>query len=262
MLPSWPAMAKPTNPSRVRAKRVAALTPCWATSGGGVASPPAATLASAAATARSLGGEVVADLEGRGARLRGHGGRLRRVALRLDAERLGQLAGLVHLADDVAAADQLAVDEQLGDRRPVRDRAQLLADARVGQDVDRRVGGAEGVERGDRAGAEAAHGLLGAALHEEDDFVLGDRLGNLVADGVAHQSALVTRDRAWMGPPMSVPNTAYTRRCCSMRLMPENSGAMTVARKWSPPPVRSVTSTCAPGIAASMRCLSSSGEGI
>ena len=33
---------------------------------------------------------------------------------------------------------QLAVDEQLRDRRPVGDRRELLADARVGQDVDRR----------------------------------------------------------------------------------------------------------------------------
>ena len=89
---------------------------------------------------------------------------------------------------------------------------QLLADARVGQDVDRRVGGAERVERGDRAGAEAAHRLLRAALHEEDDFVLGDRLGissrmGLVVSLTVY-SALVTRDRAWMGPPMSAPNTA------------------------------------------------------
>src|SRR3954469_25248833 len=146
MRPSSPATAKPTTPARVRAKRCAALSPFLATSGGGAVmcagcslpSPPAATLVSAAATARSLGGEVVADLEGRGARLRGDGRRLRRVVLRLDGERLGELAGLVHLADDVAAADQLAVDEQLGDRRPVRDRAQLLADARVRKDVDRR----------------------------------------------------------------------------------------------------------------------------
>ena len=55
----------------------------------------------------------------------------------LGAERLVQLAGLEHLGDDVAAADQLAVDEELRDRRPLRDRGQLLADARVGQDVDR-----------------------------------------------------------------------------------------------------------------------------
>ena len=45
---------------------------------------------------------------------------LRASAGRVDAERLRQLAGLVHLGDDVAAADQLAADEQLRDRRPAR----------------------------------------------------------------------------------------------------------------------------------------------
>src|SRR5205814_7642144 len=36
-------------------------------------------------------------------------------------EHLLQLTGLEHLADDVAAADELAVDVKLGDRRPVRE---------------------------------------------------------------------------------------------------------------------------------------------
>src|SRR5215211_8417791 len=47
-----------------------------------------------------------------------------------------------------------------------------------------------------------------------------------------------------------------------MRLKPAKPGAMTVARKWSPPPVRSWTCALAPGIAVSMRCRSSSVEGI
>ena len=80
----------------------------------------------------------------------------RPVGRRLDAERLGQLARLVHLGDDVAAADQLAADEELRDRRPVRQRGQLLADPRVGQDVDRRERRAERLEGRDGAGGEAA----------------------------------------------------------------------------------------------------------
>src|SRR3954452_5117449 len=45
-----------------------------------------------------------------------------RVLLRLlDPELLGELARLVHLGDDVAAADQLAVHEELRDRRPARE---------------------------------------------------------------------------------------------------------------------------------------------
>ena len=61
----------------------------------------------------------------------------RRLVGRLDAEHLGQLAGLVDLGHDVGAADQLALHEELRDRRPVRERGELLADPRVGQDVDR-----------------------------------------------------------------------------------------------------------------------------
>src|SRR4051812_40214455 len=80
--------------------------------------------------------EAVLDAQRRGLDGLTLGGRLRG-GRRLAAEPLGDLAGLVHLGDDVAAADQLAVDEELGDRRPVRQPAQLLADARVGQDVDR-----------------------------------------------------------------------------------------------------------------------------
>ena len=49
-----------------------------------------------------------------------------------------ELARLVHLGDDVAAADELAVDEQLRDRRPVGQRRELLADPRVGEHVDGR----------------------------------------------------------------------------------------------------------------------------
>ena len=61
------------------------------------------------------------------------GRRLARAAL--DAEDLRQLAGLVHLGDDVAAPDQLAVHEQLWDRGPVGERRELLADAGVGEHV-------------------------------------------------------------------------------------------------------------------------------
>src|SRR5262249_25683025 len=83
----------------------------------------------------------------------------------LDAEQRRELARLVHLAHDVAAADQLALDEQLRDRRPVRDRRELLADARIREDVDGREVRAERVEGGHGARREAAAGLLGGALH-------------------------------------------------------------------------------------------------
>ena len=107
----------------------------------------------------------------------------------LDAERLGQLAGLVHLRDDVAAADELPAHEQLRDGRPLGDRGQLLPDPRVGQDVDRRERRAERLEDLHRAGGEPAARRLGRPLHEEEDVVLGDRLLDRRADlllGGAH----------------------------------------------------------------------------
>ena len=53
-----------------------------------------------------------------------------------------ELARLEELLRDVRAADQLALDEHLRDRRPARERRELLADARVGEDVHRRDRGA------------------------------------------------------------------------------------------------------------------------
>src|SRR6187551_3889110 len=50
-------------------------------------------------------------------------------------EELLQFAGLEHLADDVAAADELALDIELRDRRPVRIFLDPLTHRRVGQHV-------------------------------------------------------------------------------------------------------------------------------
>src|SRR5204863_606917 len=70
-----------------------------------------------------------------------------------------QLARSLELLDDVRAADQLAANKDLRDRRPARERRQLLADLRVGQDVDgshRRAGPAQRIKR-----------PLGVAAHHE-----------------------------------------------------------------------------------------------
>src|SRR5581483_1387459 len=93
----------------------------------------------------------------------------------LEAEHLLELARLVHLGDDVAAADELAVDEELRDRGPVGQGRELLADAGIGEDVDGREWPAERLQDRHRAGGEAARGLLGRALHEQDHGVLVDR---------------------------------------------------------------------------------------
>ena len=58
-------------------------------------------------------------------------------------------------------------------------------------------------------------GASGRPLHEEDDLVLLDRLGDRLADrvGLADRSCAphwlrVVNDRAWMGPPISSPKTS------------------------------------------------------
>src|SRR5665213_2579499 len=51
-------------------------------------------------------------------------------------EQVLQFARLVHFADDVAAADELALDVELRDGRPVREFLDALADLRIGQHVN------------------------------------------------------------------------------------------------------------------------------
>src|SRR5437868_474018 len=65
-------------------------------------------------------------------------------------ERTLELAGPLELLDDVGAADQLALDEDLRDRRPARQLRQLGADRGVREDVDRRYRRACATERLER----------------------------------------------------------------------------------------------------------------
>ena len=100
-------------------------------------------------------------------------------------ERPLQVAGGLELLDDVGAADQLAADEDLRDRRPARLRRKLLADRRIGKDVDggdRRARPAERLERPHRV---AAHGHLRRALHEQGDVLALDHLPDVRAQ-VSH----------------------------------------------------------------------------
>ena len=55
------------------------------------------------------------------------------------------------LLDDVGAADQLALDEDLRDRRPAGDRREVLADLHVEQHVDRGDRRARPAQRAERA---------------------------------------------------------------------------------------------------------------
>src|SRR5262245_54551905 len=62
-----------------------------------------------------------------------------RLDLRVNAlgvQQVAQLARAVHLAHDVAAADELALDVELRNGRPLTEVLDALAQRRVGQDVD------------------------------------------------------------------------------------------------------------------------------
>src|SRR5262252_665260 len=108
------------------------------------------------------------------AALTGSGGR---------AQRLLQLARLVHLHHDVRAADELAVDVELRDGGPVGIFLDALADALVLEDVDGlEVVDAAGVEDLDGAAREAAHRELRRALHEEHDPVVLDEVVDALLD--------------------------------------------------------------------------------
>ena len=93
-----------------------------------------------------------------------------------------QLARFQHLADDVAAADELALHVKLRDGRPVGERLDPVAHAHVLQDVDVLVVDAEGAKDVVDLGREPALRHVLVALHEQDDVVRRDRL----ADPVLH----------------------------------------------------------------------------
>ena len=98
-----------------------------------------------------------------------------------------ELALLEHLGDDVAAADELPVDEQLRDRRPVRPLAEDHADARVREDVAGVVLGPHVVQDLHHLVAESAARRVRRALHVEEHFVVGNVFFDAVR-GFAHSN--------------------------------------------------------------------------
>src|SRR4051794_25623545 len=84
----------------------------------------------------------------------------------LALEHLDQLPGREHLADDVAAADELALHIELGNGRPLGEFLDPLAQRRIGKDVDALEGDVEMVQHLDHRGGEAALGEDRGAFHE------------------------------------------------------------------------------------------------
>ncbi len=87
------------------------------------------------------------------------------------AELLLELAALEHLAHDVGAADELALDEQLRERRPVRVLLHPAAHVRIAEHVDGGVLRDQGVQDVHDRRAESALRKAARALHEQHDGI-------------------------------------------------------------------------------------------
>src|SRR4029079_19655879 len=85
-----------------------------------------------------------------------------------------QLAGLEHLADDVAAADELAVDIELRDCGPVRERLDALTELVRLEHVQALIGDAEMIEDLHHLSRKPAHRKLRRSLHEQHDLITLD----------------------------------------------------------------------------------------
>jgi len=102
---------------------------------------------------------------------------LRPTRSRSGGEQLLQFARLVQLADDIGAADELALDVELGNRGPVGEVLDALADLRILEHVDRmEFLHAAGLQDLNDAGGEPALRNLRRALHEEHHRVRLDLL--------------------------------------------------------------------------------------
>src|SRR3954470_5761201 len=104
------------------------------------------------------------------------------------AEQFLKFTGLVHLADDVAATQELTLDVELGDRRPTAELLDAFAQARVGEHVD-------ALELDAKVGQHLHHGRRETALrehrralHVKDDVVGLDVALDPLFYGVIHHS--------------------------------------------------------------------------
>ena len=96
-----------------------------------------------------------------------------------------QFARLEHFHHDVAAADEFALHVKLGDRRPVRERLDALADFHVLQHVHAFVLDAQMIEDGDGLAGKAALREQRRPLHEQDDVIGVDDVGDTFV-GIRH----------------------------------------------------------------------------
>jgi len=104
-------------------------------------------------------------------------------------EQLLQFAVLVHLDEDVAAADEFTFDVDLGNGGPAGEFFDPLADIGVFEDVDVFEFGSGGLKNFDRAIGKSALGEGLGAFHEKHDAVLIDDFFDSAID-VTHGAPL------------------------------------------------------------------------
>src|ERR1700720_576641 len=134
----------------------------------------------------------------------------------MDTQRFPKLTRLMHFPDHAAASDESAVDVELGDRGPVRERLDCLADRRVCQHIDGVERHAIVCKRLDDRGREAALRPRGTAFHEENDGVeldgLGDtRLRIIDVNDVRHKSVSRHASAEYRYACICAQIDAYTR---------------------------------------------------
>src|SRR5690606_33930141 len=96
------------------------------------------------------------------------------------------------------AADEFALYVQLRHGRPIGEGLDALADFHVLQDVNAFISDAAAIEDRYRAAREAALREQRRAVHEQDDVVFADDLGD--ADiGIGHGLNGLTIDLEWLG---------------------------------------------------------------
>src|SRR5271154_5105450 len=123
----------------------------------------------------------------------------------------------MQLANDIAAADELAVDVNLRNCRPVAVALDPFAQLRVAQHVGRRVRHAQLIEDRNRRGRKAALRKAAIALHENHDLVFFDRRVDLL-DYVRH--LISSTSGSGTGPESTSSRSAHALARASRRPAP------------------------------------------
>ena len=89
---------------------------------------------------------------------------------------------MIHFHHDIAAAEKLALDVELGDGRPIGIALDARADLGILQHVHAVIGHGQMVENGDGAAGEATLREQRAAFHEQHDVMGAHDFGDTAVD--------------------------------------------------------------------------------